>query len=217
MIELQYVSLQHPNGTLALDRVSTTIKTGEFVVVTGPRGSGKTTFLNTIALISPPTSGSLIINGKQMAGLAEKHIPYFRQSIGLIFQDNKLPDSMTALENLVFPLQTFGFSKEEAMLRAKTALARVGLEQKTNDYPSTLSGGEQKMLCVARAIINKPSIILADEPLLGLDTASAKKIWTMLKTVSQVGITVIVATHLNALVKNPSERLLRLDAGILTE
>ena len=111
IIELRYVSLHYPNGALALDRVSTTIKAGQLVLVTGPRGSGKTSFLNAISLISPPTSGSLMINGKQMAGLPKTKIPYYRQSLGLVFQDNKLLDTLTVLENLVFLLETFGFDR----------------------------------------------------------------------------------------------------------
>ena len=217
MIELQHVSLQYPNGFLVLDRITTTIEAGEIVIVTGPQGSGKTSLLNAISLISPPTSGSLKINGKQMVGLQENRIPIYRQTLGLVFQDQKLLGEKTVLDNLVFPLEMMGFDRQDAHARAKAALERLEIDSKAHLMPDELSGGEQKALCIARAIINKPSIILADEPLLNLDTPTAKKIWSMLKTISQVGITVIVATHLSSLVKNSSDRQLHLNAGILTE
>ena len=217
MIEFQHLSLQYPTGKLALDRISTTIKTGEMVIVTGGIGSGKTAFLNAIALIDPPTSGSLIVNGAQLVGLPKKQIPYYRQTLGLIFGERKLFMDRSVTDNLAYPLEMIGFTQHEAHMRAKTALERVELLHKANDLPGSLTSGEKQLLCIARAIINKPNIILADEPLLNLETVMAKKIWSMLKTISQVGITGMVGARLSALVKYSSDRQLTLIDGVLTE
>lgn len=215
MISLSQVCKRYPGGYDALKNISFTMQHGELVAVTGHSGAGKSTLLKLIAAIERPTRGSIIINGQNTSKLRPTAIPYLRRNFGLVFQDHKLLFERTVFENVLLPLQITGFERRESAKRVRAALDKVGLLDKEKTFPVTLSGGEQQRLCIARAIVNRPAILLADEPTGNLDTAYAGDIMELFKSFNQVGVTVIIASHDEAMLKRLNPRLLRLNHGEL--
>ncbi|MGH8711165.1 MAG: cell division ATP-binding protein FtsE [Burkholderiales bacterium] len=215
MISLSQVCKRYPGGYDALKNISFTMQHGELVAVTGHSGAGKSTLLKLIAAIERPTRGSIIINGQNTSSLRPAAIPYLRRNFGLVFQDHKLLFERTAFENVLLPLQITGFERRESAKRVRAALDKVGLLDKEKTFPVMLSGGEQQRLCIARAIVNRPAILLADEPTGNLDAAYAGDIMELFKSFNQVGVTVIIASHDEAMLKRLNPRLLKLNRGEL--
>jgi cell division transport system ATP-binding protein len=195
MISFSQVYKRYPNGFEALSNISFTLEAGEMALVTGHSGAGKTTLLKLIAAIERPTSGSVIVNGQNVGKLKRGAIPFLRRNLGLVFQDQKILFDRNVFNNVLLPLQISGFSSRSAAPRVRAALDKVGLLNKEKARPITLSGGEQKRLCIARAIVNRPSILIADEPTANLDTDYSKIIMDMFRSFHQVGVTVLIATH----------------------
>ena len=215
MISLSQVCKRYPGGYDALKNISFTMQHGELVAVTGHSGAGKSTLLKLIAAIERPTRGSIIINGQNTSSLRSAAIPYLRRNFGLVFQDHKLLFERTVFENVLLPLQITGFERRESAKRVRAALDKVGLLDKEKTFPITLSGGEQQRLCIARAIVSRPAILLADEPTGNLDAAYASDIMELFKSFNQVGVTVIIASHDEAMLKRLNPRLLKLKFGDL--
>ncbi|MCS6785520.1 MAG: cell division ATP-binding protein FtsE [Thiobacillaceae bacterium] len=195
MIEFDRVTKRYPGGHEALSEVSLTIAAGEMVFLTGHSGAGKSTLLKLIAAIERPTSGQVIVNGQNIGRLRRSALPYFRRNIGLIFQDHKLLYDRSVFDNVLLPLHIQGLTGAAAAKRARAALDKVGLLKREKARPITLSGGEQQRLCIARAIVSRPALLLADEPLANLDAAYAHEIMEMFRAFNQVGVTVILSTH----------------------
>ena len=217
MITASEVTKRYPEGREALRNVSFEITAGEMVCLTGHSGAGKSTLFKLLAALERPTSGSIVINGQNLASLRKNAIPYLRRKLGLIFQDRKLLFDRTVLDNVLFPLAIVGHPARDALRRAQAALAKVGLPNREKAYPIALSGGEQQRLAIARAVVNRPAIILADEPTANLDAASAGAIIDIFRTFQQVGVTVLVATHEPLVIPDLRPRILRLDQGEMTE
>ncbi|HWN31052.1 MAG TPA: cell division ATP-binding protein FtsE [Burkholderiales bacterium] len=215
MISLSQVCKRYPGGYDALKNISFTMQPGEVVAVTGHSGAGKSTLLKLIAAIERPTRGSIIVNGQNTSSLRPAAVPYLRRNFGLVFQDHKLLFERTVFENVLLPLQITGFERKESAKRVRAALDKVGLLDKEKMFPITLSGGEQQRLCIARAIVNRPAILLADEPTGNLDTAYASDIMQLFKSFNQVGVTVIIASHDEAMLMRLNPRLLKLNRGEL--
>ena len=195
MISFSQVYKRYPNGFEALSNISFSLEAGEMALVTGHSGAGKTTLLKLIAAIERPTSGSVVVNGQNVGKLKRGAIPFLRRNLGLVFQDQKILFDRNVFNNVLLPLQISGFSSRSAAARVRAALDKVGLLNKEKARPITLSGGEQKRLCIARAIVNRPSILIADEPTANLDTDYSKIIMDMFRSFHQVGVTVLIATH----------------------
>ena len=195
MISFSRVSKRYPGGFEALRNVSLAIQPGEMVFVTGHSGAGKSTLLKLMAAIERPTSGSVIINGQNAGTLRSRAIPFLRRNFGLIFQDHKLLFDRNVFDNVALPLSIRGYTPGEAGRRVRAALDKVGLLGKERVNPVTLSGGEQQRLAIARAIVHRPAILLADEPTGNLDAAYASELGELFKSFNQVGVTVIIATH----------------------
>ena len=217
MITASEVTKRYPEGREALRNVSFEITAGEMVCLTGHSGAGKSTLFKLLAAIERPTSGSIVINGQNLASLRKNAIPYLRRKLGLIFQDRKLLFDRTVLDNVLFPLAIVGHPARDALRRAQAALAKVGLPNREKAYPIALSGGEQQRLAIARAVVNRPAIILADEPTANLDAASAGAIIDIFRAFQQVGVTVLIATHEPLVIPDLKPRILRLDQGAMTE
>ncbi len=215
MISLSQVCKRYPGGYDALKNISFTMQPGELVAVTGHSGAGKSTLLKLIAAIERPTRGSIIVNGQNTSSLRPAAVPYLRRNFGLVFQDHKLLFERTAFENVLLPLQITGFERKESAKRVRAALDKVGLLDKEKMFPITLSGGEQQRLCIARAIVHRPAILLADEPTGNLDAAYAGDIMVLFKSFNQVGVTVIIASHDEAMLMRLNPRLLKLNRGEL--
>ncbi len=216
MISVSHVSKRYAGGYEALRDVTFTVVAGEMAFITGHSGAGKSTLLKLIAAIEMPTSGSVIINGQNVSAMNSGAIPYLRRNFGLIFQDHKLLFDRSVFENVALPLAITGFPRREISRRGRAALDKVGLLGREKARPITLSGGEQQRLCIARAIVNRPAILLADEPTGNLDAAYAEEIIGMFKSFNQVGVTVVIATHDEALIGRLRPRILHLDHGRLT-
>ncbi|MGH8763642.1 MAG: cell division ATP-binding protein FtsE [Nitrosospira sp.] len=195
MISFNQVCKRYPNGFDALRNIDFTLEAGEMALITGHSGAGKSTLLRLIAAIERPTSGSIIVNGQNVSALKGGAIPFLRRNLGLVFQDQKILFDRTVFNNVMLPLQISGFDSRAATGRVRAALDKVGLLDKEKARPITLSGGEQQRLCIARAIVNRPSILIADEPTSNLDADYAKDIMEMFKSFHQVGVTVLIATH----------------------
>jgi len=195
MISFSGVSKRYPGGYEALKNISFAIEAGEMVFITGHSGAGKSTLLKLIAAIERPTSGSIVINGQNLGALRPRAIPFLRRNFGLIFQDHKLLFDRSVFDNVMLPLNIRGFDRREAQRRVRAALDKVGLLPREKAYPVTLSGGEQQRLCIARAIVHRPAILLADEPTGNLDAAYASDLGDLFKSFNQVGVTVVIATH----------------------
>ncbi len=215
MISLSQVCKRYPGGFEALKNISFSIEKGEMVFVTGHSGAGKSTLLNLIAAIEPPSSGSIIINGQNLSQLRPAAVPFLRRNFGLIFQDHKLLFDRSVFDNVMLPLEITGFDRTESAKRARAALDKVGLLAREKTMPIALSGGEQQRLCIARAIVHRPSILLADEPTGNLDSAYASEILEMFKSFNQVGVTVVIVTHDERLIERFGERTLHFQHGTL--
>ncbi len=217
MITANNVCKRYPGGLDALDNVSFQITAGEMVFLTGHSGAGKSTLFKLLAAIERPTSGSVVINGQNLAALRREAIPYLRRKLGLIFQDQKLLFDRTVLDNVLLPLAIVGQPAKEARRRALAALSKVGLPGREKTMPVALSGGEQQRLAIARAVVNRPAIILADEPTANLDRASALEILNIFRSFQQAGVTVLIVTHDPLSPPGAPPRVLRLEHGRLAE
>ena len=213
MIQLTNVSKVYPNGAKALIDVSLTINKGEFVFLVGQSGAGKSTLVRLLYREETPTRGQVMLNGKNLMRMKERDVPYLRRGIGVIFQDFKLLPNKTVLENVSFALEVLGISKHEVKDRARLALELVGLGSKEKAFPHELSGGEQQRVCVARAIINNPAILIADEPTGNLDHDTAWGIMDLLYNINKRGTTVVMATHARDIVNQMQKRVIAMENG----
>ena len=213
MILASNLSKRYPGGHEALREVSFEISAGQMALITGHSGAGKTTLVKLLASVERPTSGSLVVNGQNLAALRRSAIPYLRRNFGLVFQDQKLLFDRNALDNVLLPLQIVGLPHREAIRRGRAALDKVGLLAREKAMPIALSGGEQQRLAIARAVVNRPTILLADEPTGNLDAESARDILEIFAAFHQVGVTVVVATHDQSWVERYHPNVLRLDHG----
>ena len=215
MISFNQVCKRYPGGYEALKNVSFEIAEGEMVFLTGHSGAGKSTLLNLIAVIERPSSGSVVVKGQNVSSLKAGALPYLRRNLGLIFQDHKLLFDRSVFDNVMLPLQICGFDHRESAKRVRAALDKVGLLQREKNNPIALSGGEQQRLCIARAIVNRPSILLADEPTGNLDTGYAADIMDIFKSFHQVGVTLLIASHDADILRQSGGRTLTLKRGEL--
>jgi len=213
MIQVSHVAKRYPGGYEALRDVTFAVNAGEMIFITGHSGAGKSTLFKVTTTTEKPTSGSVIINGQNVSAMKPGMIPYFRRNFGLIFQDHKLLFDRSVFDNVSLPLAITGFPRGEIAKRTRAALDKVGLLGREKARPITLSGGEQQRLCIARAIVNRPAILLADEPTGNLDTAYAEEIIGMFKSFNQVGVTVVIATHDEDMIGRLNPRILHLDHG----
>ncbi|MBS1218267.1 MAG: cell division ATP-binding protein FtsE [Proteobacteria bacterium] len=214
-IALSNVHKRYPGGHQALADISLSIETGELVFITGHSGAGKSTLLKLMAAIERPTAGTVIVNGQNVGTLRPRGIPFLRRNFGLVFQDHKLLFDRNVFENVMLPLDISGFSRSEGARRARAALDKVGLLHKEKARPITLSGGEQQRLCIARAIVHRPAVLLADEPTGNLDAGYAAEIGDLLREFNQVGVTVVLATHDMQLAARLKPRLVEIRGGRL--
>ena len=215
MISASAVSKRYPEGLEALRDVSFEITAGELVFITGHSGAGKSTLFRLLAAIEKPTSGSIVVGGQNLAALRRSAIPFLRRHFGLIFQDQKLLFDRSVLDNVMLPLAIVGLPHREALRRARAALDKVGLLAREKAQPIALSGGEQQRLAIARAVVNRPAILLADEPTANLDSATAADLLDIFAAFHQVGVTVVIATHDPQWMARLSPRVLRLERGRL--
>jgi len=215
MISASTVSKRYPEGLQALSDVSFEIDAGEMVFITGHSGAGKSTLFRLLAAIERPTSGSIVVNGQNLSALSKNAIPYLRRNFGLIFQDQKLLFDRSVLDNVLLPLAIVGLPAREAARRARAALDKVGLLDREKANPIALSGGEQQRLAIARAVVNRPAILLADEPAANLDAESANAILEIFRAFHQVGVTLVIATHDPQWMARFSPRVLQLEHGHL--
>jgi len=213
LISFSGVAKRYPGGQEALKGVSFTIEQGEFAFVAGHSGAGKSTLLKLIAAIERPSSGSVLVNGQNVGALKRAALPYLRRHLGLVFQDQKLLYDRSVFDNVMLPLAFGELSSREAPRRARAALEKVGLLAREKANPVQLSGGEQQRLAIARAVVNRPLALIADEPTANLDAASAAAILEIFAAFNQVGVTVLVATHDEALIGRFAKRVLRLAGG----
>ena len=213
MVSFSAVAKRYPGGQEALKDVSFALEPGELAFLTGRSGAGKSTLLKLIAAIERPSAGSVVVNGQNVGALKRSAIPYLRRNIGLVFQDQKLLYDRNVFENVMLPLAFSAHPPKEAARRARAALDKVSLLAREKANPIQLSGGEQQRLAIARAVVNRPALIVADEPTANLDAESAARILDIFVEFNQVGVTVLIATHDLALVARYGKRVLRLDGG----
>ena len=213
MVSFSAVAKRYPGGQEALKSVTFSVDAGELAFVTGRSGAGKSTLLKLIAAIERPTTGSVIVNGQNVGALTRSAVPYLRRNIGLVFQDQKLLYDRSVLDNVMLPLAFSGLPPKEAARRARAALDKVGLLAREKANPIQLSGGEQQRLAIARAVVNRPGILIGDEPTANLDAESAAVILDVFVGFNQVGVTVLIATHDQGLVGRLGKRVLRLEEG----
>ena len=213
MIRFDHVSKRYPGGYEALKNVSFEINEGEMVFLTGHSGAGKSTLLKLIAAIERPNSGSVLVNNQNVGALKGGALPYLRRNMGLVFQDQKLLFDRSVLANVLLPLEITGFPLKEARRRAEAALDKVGLLSRAKALPVALSGGEQQRLAIARAVVHRPALLLADEPTAYLDAATARDVAAIFLEFHRVGVTVLVATYDDSLF--PGARRLCLAHGSL--
>ncbi|MCS6860757.1 MAG: cell division ATP-binding protein FtsE [Abditibacteriales bacterium] len=213
MIEFYDVTVMFGGGPPALESVSLRVAAGEFAFVVGPTGAGKSTLLRLIYRDVLPTRGCVRVLGRDMAQMSPREVPHLRRHIGVVFQDASLLPRKTVWENVAFALQVIGASRATILREVPRALSVVGLSDKAYAYPETLSGGEQQRACIARAIVNHPSIVVADEPTGNLDPATSWDVMQVLRHVNAHGTTVVVATHDREVVDRMRKRVIVLDKG----
>jgi cell division transport system ATP-binding protein len=213
LISINNVSKIYPNGTVALDGINIEIHKGEFVFFVGSSGAGKTTLVKMLLKEESPTSGSISVDGVVINSLKRRQIPYYRRKLGVVFQDFRLLPDKTVAENIAFAMHVVEASRREIARQVPRVLSVVGLGDKANVFPGQLSGGEQQRASLARAIVNNPSLLIADEPTGNLDPDTAWEIMKLLKEINQRGTTVIMATHARDIVNYMRQRVVTLERG----
>jgi len=213
VIEFYDVYKTYLNGTSALRSVTATIGKGEFVFVIGPSGAGKSTLVRLVYREELPTNGYVFVNGMNLVKLRPSAVPYLRRNIGIVFQDFKLLPRKTSFENVAFAMRVIGASPRDIARRVPATLELVGLSDKADAYPSELSGGEQQRAALARAIVNHPMVLLADEPTGNLDPTTSWGIVQLLLEINRRGTTVVMATHAKMIVDAVRRRVIALDRG----
>jgi cell division transport system ATP-binding protein len=215
MIRFEQVSKIYPGGFTALKNLSFSINKGEMIFIAGHSGAGKSTILKLISGIVKPTKGKVWLNNQDLGRLNDNQLGYLRQHIGIVFQDHKLLFDRNVLQNVMLPLRIIGYERRQAGRRARVAIEKVGLGGRELADPITLSGGEQQRLCIARAIVHQPGLLIADEPSANLDRAYALDIMELFKTFHEAGTTVMVAAHDETLMADYGHRIIRLQEGRL--
>jgi cell division transport system ATP-binding protein len=213
LVSFSAVAKRYAGGQEALKDVSFSVEAGEMVFLTGRSGAGKSTVLKLIPAIERPSAGTVLVQGQNVAALKRTAIPYLRRNVGQVFQDQKLLYDRSVYDNVMLPLAFSDHAPREAARRARAALDKVGLLQRERASPVQLSGGEQQRLAIARAVVNRPSILVADEPTANLDADLAQRIVEIFLEFNRVGVTVLLATHDLGLVARFGKRVLRLEAG----
>jgi cell division transport system ATP-binding protein len=213
IIELRDVTKVYPGGHMALDRVSLAVDRGEFVFLVGPTGCGKSTLIKTLIRDEEATEGTVHIAGRDIGALPEKKIPQLRRNIGTVFQDFKLLPDRTVYDNVAYALQVIGASRAQIRAKVPETLRLVGLSTKLNSFPDQLSGGEQQRVSIARAFVNHPPLLLADEPSGNLDPVTSIGVMQLLYRINKTGTTVVVVTHDREMVDNMRRRVIELYEG----
>jgi cell division transport system ATP-binding protein len=213
MIKTVAVAKRYKGGIRALDGISLDIEKGEFVFIVGPSGSGKSTFMKLLTKEEEPTEGEIYVAGKNLASLPRWRVPYLRRNVGCVFQDFKLLPNKTVFENVAFALEVIGRPKGLIRRQVPQILELVGLGEKLDRFPDELSGGEQQRVSIARAFVNRPLILIADEPTGNLDPATSVGIMRLLDRINRTGTTVVMATHDHAIVDSMRRRVVELDVG----
>ena len=215
MIEFKNVIKSYSAGNTALQGVSVRIEDGEFVFLVGPSGSGKSTIIRLITGEIKPTSGHVQVNGYSLAKIRNREVPFLRRTVGVVFQDFRLIENKTVYDNVAFAMHVIGAKEREILERVPYVLKLVGLENKSRRHPGELSGGEQQRLAIARALVNNPSTIIADEPTGNLDPARSYEIMALLQEINRMGTTVLVVTHEMELVQRFNNRVIMIDDGLV--
>ena len=215
-IELKNVSKVYRNGVTALANISVEIDKGEFVFVIGLTASGKSTFIKTLYREEKPSSGTVMVGGLNVGKIRNRRVYKLRRKIGIVFQDFKLLPKLTVYENVAFALECVGMKEKEIRPMVMSALERVGLKHKVRAFPGELSGGEQQRVCIARAIVNKPKLLICDEPTGNLDPETSKDIMKVIESINKdLGTTIIMATHDKDIVNRMKKRVLLIEHGLL--
>jgi cell division transport system ATP-binding protein len=215
VIEMQDVSKTYPDGTVALQGVNVVIDRNEFVYVVGPSGAGKSTFMKLIYREEVPSKGQISVNGFNIGKLKQRKIPYVRRNIGVIFQDYRLLPKLTAFENVAFAMEVIESPRRTIKRRTMEVLDLVGLKHKAGSFPPQLSGGEQQRIAIARAIVNNPAVIVADEPTGNLDPETSWGIMKLLEEINFRGTTIVMGTHNKEIVNRLRKRVLAIENGII--
>ena len=215
MIEFTDVKKSYSVGTQALRGVNLQIEDGEFVFLVGPSGSGKSTIIKLITGELKPTSGTVHVNGYSLERLRKREAPFLRRTVGVVFQDFRLIENKTVYDNVAFAMRVIGARNKEIRERVPYVLELVGLDTKSRRHPGELSGGEQQRLAIARALVNNPSTIIADEPTGNLDPARSLEIMSLLQEINNLGTTMLVVTHERDLVERFSKRVIAIDNGLV--
>ena len=217
MIEFNDVVKTYEQGNNALNGVTMQIEDGEFCFLVGPSGSGKSTIIKMITGELKPTSGTVHVNGYSLDRIRKREIPYLRRTVGVVFQDFRLINKMTVAENVAFAMRVIGAREREIKERVPYVLDLVGLSDKEKRHPSELSGGEQQRLAIARALVNNPSMIIADEPTGNLDPMMSFEIMSLLEEINNLGTTMLVVTHAQNLVESFNKRVITINDGVIVD
>lgn len=215
MIDFDNVTKNYPGGNTGLSSVSLQMEAGELAFLTGHSGAGKSTLLRLIGGLERATRGQVRVSGRNLNKLSRRELPYYRRRVGMIFQDHKLLNDRTVFDNVALPLIVSGLGHQEIGRRVRAALDKVDLIKKERSYPASLSGGEQQRVGIARAVVAKPDVILADEPTGNLDPALSLDIMKLFRAFNQHGVTLLIATHDVTLIKRMGQRILTLRQGSL--
>lgn len=215
MIEMSHISKVYKDNVIALSDINVSIKKGDFVFLVGPSGAGKSTFIKLLLKEIEPTSGRIIVNDIDLSKLKRRSIPYYRRTIGNVFQDFRLLHNLTVYENVAFAMHVIEASPKDIRRRVPMVLSMVGLSKKANNYPQQLSGGEQQRVALARALVNNPSLLIADEPTGNLDPDTAAEIMELLNDINRSGTTILMATHAREIVDRMKKRVVALEKGVL--
>lgn len=213
MIEFRGVSKVYDNNVKALNDINVVIERGEFVFLVGPSGAGKSTFIKMLLKEVEPSEGSIVVNGTKLEKLKRNEIPYYRRKIGMVFQDFRLIQTLNVYENVAFAMRVVGASAKEIRKRVPMVLSLVGLSHKYKMFPNELSGGEQQRVSIARALVNNPQVLIADEPTGNLDPDTAKEIMGLISDINKAGTTILMATHAKDIVNTMKKRVIAIEKG----
>lgn len=215
MIDFKNITKVYNNNVLALSNLNVHIDQGEFVFLVGPSGAGKSTFIKMLLKEVDPTAGSVIVAGSDLTKLTRKEVPYYRRKIGVVFQDFRLIQSLNVFDNVAFALRVIGSSEKDIQKKVPAVLSMVGLSKKREALPTELSGGEQQRVSIARAIVNSPSLLIADEPTGNLDPETSLEIMDILSDISRAGTTIVMATHARDIVDSMKKRVIAIEKGVI--